>query len=161
MHQYREAQPSDLEAICQLGEVVNLLHHEAWPHIFSGAGDPDRHSSHWQQSIGGERSTTFVCEYEGTLVGFVTVLVAQDSSSLLQPHPYARVGSICVVDGHRKKGIGRALMALAEQWAVDRCAQDLRLHVWDFNDQAMALYAELGYEIRSHVLGKRLQKTDA
>lgn len=153
---YREALLADIPAICSLGEEVNLLHHEAWPHIFSAAGDPMRHASHWRQSIGGEESTTYVCEEDGSLLGFVTVLVVRDASPLLQPAPYARVGTVSVAASRRGAGIGTALMRLAERWASHRGILDLRLHVWSFNERAMALYTEMGYEVRSHVLGKRL-----
>ncbi len=153
---YREALQEDLAAICSLGEEVNVLHHDAWPHIFSGPGDPMRHASHWQQSIGVAKATTFVGEAEARIVGFVTVFHSQDASPLINPVSYARVGSICVAQEHRGSGVGRTLMRHAEQWAVQRGLSDLRLHVWDFNQRAMNLYAELGYEVRSHVLGKRL-----
>ena len=161
MLQYREATQDDLSAICVLGEAVNLLHWEAWPHVFVGAGDPLRHAEHWQQSIGAERSTTFVCELESKVIGFATVGVFQDTSSLIQPEPYSRVGSVSIATQHQGKGIGRALMRHAENWARERGVEDIRLHVWDFNQRALSLYKELGYEIRSHVLGKRLGKTDA
>ncbi|NSL54266.1 GNAT family N-acetyltransferase [Uliginosibacterium sp. IMCC34675] len=69
---------------------------------------------------------------------------------------YGRIGSVGVAAEHRGKGVGRALVALAEAWAARRGAADMRLQVWSFNERAMALYEELGYSVRSHVLGKRL-----
>lgn len=48
MSLYREASQEDLDQISRLGEEVNVLHHEAWPHIFACPGDPMRHASHWQ-----------------------------------------------------------------------------------------------------------------
>lgn len=156
VHRFREALAEDLPAICELGEVVNRLHHDAWPQVFVGPGDPQRHRAHWQSSVGTERATTFVCERQSRVVGFVTVHLAQDPSSLLQPLPYARIGSISVAPDHWGQGVGRGLMQAAEAWARQRGVTDLRLHVWDFNQRALRLYAELGYEVRSHTLGKRL-----
>jgi ribosomal protein S18 acetylase RimI-like enzyme len=158
---YREASLADLPSICILGEQVNVLHHEAWPNIFAEPGDPMRHASHWQHSIEAEQATTFLCEHERSVVGFVTIFIAKDPSTLLQPAPYARVGSISVAPEHRGQGIGSELMYLAERWAHGRGVSDLRLHVWAFNERALGLYTELGYEVRSHVLGKRLRQADA
>jgi ribosomal protein S18 acetylase RimI-like enzyme len=158
---YREATHDDLGPICVLGEAVNALHHEAWPHVFAAGGDPKRHADHWQQSIGTEKATAFVCEHEASIVGFVTVAVTQDQHSLLRAEPYGRVGSVCVAETHRGRGIGRALMLQAEQWAQARGASDIRLTVWRFNERALRLYAELGYDMRSHQLGKRLPRSDA
>jgi hypothetical protein len=42
-----------------------------------------RHASHWQQSIAVEPSTSFVCEQDGEVIGFVTVFLAQDPNPLL------------------------------------------------------------------------------
>ena len=95
----REAVPHDLAAICRLGADVNRMHHDAWPEIFAGPGDPMRDAAHWQRSIAAADATTFVAELDGAVVGFVTVFEVRDASPLLQPRPYARVGSVCVETG--------------------------------------------------------------
>jgi len=152
----REATPDDLPAICGLGEAVNALHHEAWPQVFAEPGDPLRHAAHWRQSIATEQATVFVVERAGQVIGFVTVGLQQDNHLLLQPTRYARIGSISVAPDCQGQGLGRRLMQAAEAWARQRGAPDIRLNVWAFNQRALALYEELGYEVRSQVLGKRL-----
>ena len=52
-------------------------------------------------------------------------------------------------------------MQLAEEWAAGRGAIDVRLNVWAFNQSALALYKELGYEVRSLFLGKALPQNVA
>jgi ribosomal protein S18 acetylase RimI-like enzyme len=156
MLMYRPATEADLSAFCVLGQVVNLLHHEAWPQIFAPASAPERDTVHWKQCIMGENSAAFVAESPLTIVGFVTIGVVTENHSLMQPMRYARVGSICVREAERGKGIGRRLMAQAENWAVQQGAVDARLNVWAFNQSALALYKELGYEVRSLALGKSL-----
>lgn len=159
---YREATSADLPAICVLGQVVNLLHHEAWPQIFSPASDPQRDDAYWRKSIENISATTFVAEISGETVGFVTVhIVTTENETLLQPMRFARVGSICVAIAFRGQGIGRELMSLAEHWAANNGAVDIRLGVWVFNKPALRLYEKLGYEIRSQSLGKALTKKEA
>ena len=156
MLQYREASVADLSSICAIGEEVNTLHHEAWPHIFASAGAPCRDRDHWLQSIGKDTATTFVAETSNDLVGFVTVSIVDETHSLLQPLRYGRVGSVGVALAHRGKRIGPELIAHAEHWARDHGAHEIRLNVWAFNEHAMHMYEELGYEVRSHFLGKCL-----
>lgn len=159
---YREATYADLPTICVLGQVVNLLHHEAWPQIFSPASDPQRDDAYWRKSIGNINATTFVAETSGEIVGFVTVQIATTpNEALFQPMRFAHVGSICVAMPFRGQGIGRKLMSLAEHWATNNDAVDIRLSVWVFNQPALQLYEELGYEVRSQHLGKALEKKDA
>jgi ribosomal protein S18 acetylase RimI-like enzyme len=156
MVSYREATCDDLPYVCALGDQVNAVHHAAWPHIFAGAGVPERDREHWLQSIGRDTAATFVAEEGGQIIGFVTVGLVTESHTLLQPLRYARVGSIGVDASRRGGGIGSKLMAVAENWGIARGAQEMRLNVWAFNEAAMSMYAELGYEVRSHLLGKTL-----
>ena len=157
MLNYRSATPADLPSLCALGEEVNSIHHAAWPEVFAPAGTLDRDRNHWAQSVGAKEAETIVADENGTLVGFVTISVITESNSLFQPVRYTKVGSVCVTASRRGKGIGRKLMAMAEQGALQHSAAEVRLTVWAFNEVALRMYEELGYEMRSHTLGKRLR----
>ena len=156
MRSYREATSSDLQAICVLGEEVNAVHQRAFPEVFAGPGLHDRDAAHWLSSIGKDAATTFVADEAGELVGFVNVSMVTESHSLLLPMRFGRVGSVSVTEAKRGQGVGRALMSLAQDWVLQRGGKELRLNVWVFNTQALHMYEELGYEIRSHSLVKRL-----
>ena len=161
MTAYRAATEADLPAICELGQVVNLLHHEAWPRIFAPASAPERDESHWRQCIAGSSNVVHIAERGGILVGFVSVSIVTETHSLMRAMLYARVSSICVRQEERGQGIGSELMARAEKWAAAQGASDVRLNVWAFNQSALALYKELGYEVRSLSLGKPLPQNVA
>jgi ribosomal protein S18 acetylase RimI-like enzyme len=157
MIRYREATEADLDAICALGMQVNLLHHEAFPRVFAGPADPRRDAVHWTASIAQPMAATFVAEPQGAaLAGFVTVAVGDETHSLFQSQRNGRVGTLGVSPEWRGQGIGRALMQHAQDWASARGAMELRLNVWAFNDSALRLYRELGYEMRMHTLAKPL-----
>ena len=153
---YRRATSADLTAICTLGQEVNMLHHAEWPSIFAPPSDPARDVAHWRQGIEGEGCAAFVAEAHDEVIGFVTITAVTEKHSLLQPIRYARINSVYVTRRERGKGIGRHLMAMAETWAVDVGAVDVRLNVWEFNADAVSLYRELGYGIRSLNMGKSL-----
>ena len=152
----REAQASDLPAICALGEEVNALHHAAFPDIFAGRGAPEAAASHWNNSIAQANATTFVAEQDGAIVGFVTVVVSDESHPLLQPLRVGRVGSIGVTESVRGRGVGSELMRHAQAWLESHGAQEVRLNVWQFNGGALRLYKRLGFEVRSVQLARRL-----
>jgi ribosomal protein S18 acetylase RimI-like enzyme len=107
-------------------------------------------------SVCKEDATTFVAEESGSLVGFVNVSIITESHTLLQPMRFGRVGSVSVTEHKRGQGIGRRLMGLAQDWVAHRGGVELRLNVWAFNSNALHLYEELGYEVRSLFLAKRL-----
>jgi ribosomal protein S18 acetylase RimI-like enzyme len=151
---YRRATVADLSSICELGQVVNRLHHEAWPHIFVPTPERAEEEAHWLKSLQGEAAATFLASVDGAIVGFVTVHILQEHHCLLQPVQFARVGTLCVSERMRGHGIGPALMEHAERWAVTCGAIDIRLEVWKFNAFAVRLYEELGYEIQSFAMSK-------
>ncbi|MDB6062223.1 MAG: rane protein [Verrucomicrobiaceae bacterium] len=156
MPQYREATLEDLSAICTLGDAVNMIHHEAIPHIFAATGEPNRDMEYWRGYVGGDTATTFVACLEGLPIAFATVSVNKDVNPMLQPLRYARIGTVSVAERFRGQGIGRKLMALSEDWSRRRDAFEMRIHVWSFNARALTLYEELGYAERSLNLGKLL-----
>lgn len=59
--------------------------------------------------------------------------------------PHAFVLDVEVAEGQRRRGYGRALMLAAEREARRFGAGSIGLHVFGFNDGAIALYESLGY----------------
>lgn len=151
----------DLASICQLGQVVNRLHHAALPDIFAADPDHVEHAAHWRKSLKNDDAATFLAYDEGAVAGFVTVQVIEESHCLLQPQRFARVGTLCVAEQKRGRGIGRVLMQHAERWAAACKALDIRLEVWKFNGSAVRLYEELGYEIQSFAMSKPIEPDGA
>ena len=99
----------------------------------------------------------WVAEAEGRLLGFVYVLVKDPLKiPVMAPRRYAVVDSVCVTAEARRQGIGRRLMEHADAWAVAQGATSVELSVYEFNDPALALYRDLGYETLSRKLSKPL-----
>jgi putative acetyltransferase len=138
----RHADPSDAEQLTRLAEAVSG-EPEGW--LISIAGE-------WR-SAGDERrflkalrryphAAVFVAECDdGTLVGRLSV--GRD------PHPasthVADVG-LMVARGARRQGVGTALLRAAVDWARGAGVRKLELHVFPWNDAAIALYETFGFE---------------
>ena len=58
----------------------------------------------------------------------------------------ADIHTIAVVEGFRRQGIAKRLMARLERWAKDQGAKKLLLEMRVGNDEAKPLYESLGYE---------------
>jgi RimJ/RimL family protein N-acetyltransferase len=138
----RRAEPSDAEELTQLANAVSS-EPEAW--LISADGE-------WR-SVGDERrylralrryrdAAVFVAESEtGELIGRLSV--ARDT------HPASRHVAdlgLMVAKGWRGRGIGRALLESAVEWARDSGISKLELHVFPWNEPAIRLYESFGFE---------------
>ena len=83
----------------------------------------------------------FVAELDGgVLVGRLSLM--------RDPHPSSKHVAdlgVMVAAGHRRRGVGTALMAAAEDWARSAGVGKLELHVFPHNEPAIRLYEKLGY----------------
>jgi RimJ/RimL family protein N-acetyltransferase len=128
------------------------------------------------QSVGGEPEGWLITDGEWRTVGeerrylrairkseHAAVLVAETDEGLVgrlsisrDPHPasmhVADLGLMVAQDA-RRQGVGRALMAAAEDWARRVGVLKIELHVFPYNEAALALYDELGYRREGLRLG--------
>jgi len=80
---------------------------------------------------------------DGTIVGLTIVSLRPE---LLSREPSAHLEAIAVAPGNEGRGIGAALLELAERDARARGAQSMSLHVFAVNERARRLYEKAGYE---------------
>ncbi len=93
--EYSRASDSDILTICELGQILNEVHHAARPDIFVHAtSDFSRDRAHWLPSLQEENRATFLAEQEGQAVGFITAQIVLSGSPLLQPLMVANIGSV-------------------------------------------------------------------
>jgi [ribosomal protein S18]-alanine N-acetyltransferase len=81
---------------------------------------------------------SYVALLRGELAGFVILVMHGAFVGYIQ--------SVCVAPGRRSLGLGRRLMAFAEE-RIFREAPNVFLNVASFNPDARRLYERLGYEV--------------
>ena len=98
-----------------------------------------------------------VAEEDCQIVGAIVTVVRDTLPiAVLTPRRVANIDIIVVRSDRQGRGIGRALMAQAEQWARTRGADDIELTVYSFNQKAIRFYSELGYETVSQKMVKKV-----
>jgi len=136
----RAAEPADAAALVALATAVGS-EPQGW--LLA--------DSHWR-SVADERryvralrrhpdGALIVADDAGMIVGRLSLV--------RDPHPSsAHVADLglMVAASHRRRGIGRALLAAAEGWARGAAVSKLELHVFPHNEAAIALYEGFGYE---------------
>jgi RimJ/RimL family protein N-acetyltransferase len=136
----RRATPGDAAALVELARAVGA-EEEGWLITDGEWRSPSEERRYLRALRRTQHAAVFVAESEDGIVGRISL--ARD------PHPasehVADLG-IMVSQDHRRQGIGRALMEAGEAWAREVGVLKLELHVFPYNDAAIALYEHLGYE---------------
>lgn len=142
----RRATVADYEALCSIWAEVDGLHADALPHLFRRIEGPERSHEHVADLLADDNTAILVAEQAGEMVGVVTVVVrTAPAHPMFVPRIWADIEDISVRSAHRRRGIGRALMDAAHDWARQRGITAVELTVWEFNEDARSFYEELGY----------------
>lgn len=127
----------DLDALMALRAAV------AGEGIWIGAELPlDEAGDRERLRPGRPGTATFVAVTEGP-VGGDGELIANLGIELA-PYGVAHLGMV-VADGWRGRGVGRALLATALDWARRAGAHKVELQCWPHNDAAIRLYEGMGF----------------
>ena len=88
-------------------------------------------------------NAVFVAEVEGSLAGWVSVVICPT----LESDRCAEVSGLVVDEGTRGRGVGAALMARAEAWARERSLSEVRVRSNVVREETHRFYRNLGYAI--------------
>jgi GNAT superfamily N-acetyltransferase len=153
----RAALPEDLEGLYGVFILADKVHQQAHPEIFKKTDDSDSVKEFLLASIRSSDSAIFVAQNQIEIVGAVLAFIRQTRDiSILVQRTYLSVDNLVVAEGHRQKGLGRALMEEVHLWAKDRGINQIHLTVWDFNKGAQEFYTKLGYKMLHHRMRKVL-----
>ena len=136
----RHAEPGDAASLVELARAVGA-EEEGWL-ITGGEWRSAAEERRYLRSIRRHpHAAVLVAEDDGAIVGRLSV--ARDL------HPASEhVGDVglMVARDYRRRGVGKALMEGAEEWARSVGIRKLELHVFPHNEPAIALYEGLGYD---------------
>lgn len=93
-------------------------------------------------SVTGPASGLFVARLDGQVVGVVAVSEQEHWSGQVD----AYVGELVTAASFEGRGVGRALLERAEEWARDRGLARITLETGAGNSRARAFYARQGYQ---------------
>jgi ribosomal protein S18 acetylase RimI-like enzyme len=127
----RDARPEDAKALARL---LGQLGYPAAPEALG---------RRLQRLEASAADRLVVAELDGRVVGLASVNV---SLALEYDDPAAKLGAIAVDEGHRRRGIGEALVDAIEEEASRRGCCLIFLTSAERRDDAHAFYRRLGFE---------------
>jgi ribosomal protein S18 acetylase RimI-like enzyme len=147
----RPANDRDIEALCEIYYDFHEFHVCGVPTHLRSLGDREQWDrSYLREALGkiikSEDSEIFVAEVAGKLAGLIEVYVRQDGDeATLVKYQYAELQSLMVSGPFRRNGVGTRLVEVAQQWAREKGATEMRLGVWEFNEAAREFYEAVGF----------------
>jgi GNAT superfamily N-acetyltransferase len=104
------------------------------------------------RSAGSDDRAGWVAEHDGSVIGFVSVSVEDHWCG----EEDAWVGELMVDERFERKGVARALIAKAKEWAAQRSLGHIRLTTGAANQGARAFYERLGYGLNEVTMTREL-----
>jgi RimJ/RimL family protein N-acetyltransferase len=135
----RRADPTDAQGLAELGDAVGT-EPEGWLVTTNGWRSAADERRYLRATRRYPHAAVFVAEDDGLIVGRLSVARDQHPAS----RHVADLGLI-VAATHRRRGIGTALLEAATAWARESEVSKLELHVFPWNEPAVALYERFGF----------------
>jgi [ribosomal protein S18]-alanine N-acetyltransferase len=115
---------------------------------------PEHYSDYFFQSLLRELPEAFiVAEIDDNVIGYIMCKIEFGFSNFrkLGFVKKGHVVSVAVLDQHRGKGVGKALMLESINGVVSRKSDEIYLEVRISNTQAIRMYQNLGFQIKSRL----------
>jgi len=157
----RVADDDDLDALARLWHEADELHARLSPGFFrrpDASRGRQRASEALRDAAESEHETILVAVDGKSAVAGACHIQIYDTpvGHTMVPQRRGHIETLIVARAQRRRGIGRALMSAATEWARGHGAHQLLLTVWAGNADAERFYAALGYRTISQVLGTDL-----
>jgi aminoglycoside 6'-N-acetyltransferase I len=88
-----------------------------------------------------------VAEVSDRIAGFLEVDLRSHADGCNPIRPVGYIEGWYVAENHRHRGIGRRLLAAAEDWARSQGCVEMASDTWIDNDMSQRVHQALGYEV--------------
>ena len=150
----RNLTDADYPAVLELYTALDRIHYETRPDYF-GKRDISFPEDAYTETLSAPECL-MIGAFEGDRLQGIAGATLRNKSGMIEGIKTVCQDNIYVLPEARRKGVAKALFAAAEDWAKARGAVRLDLHVWGFNQDAIALYKAMGMDYQYHVMEKKL-----
>jgi diamine N-acetyltransferase len=163
MFAVRIARIDDAPAVADLAADVQRLHSEALPDILrASSSDELLPLEKVATLLQDPNSLLAVAEINGEVVGCIHGTISRRTETeFKKPDTYVYVQAISVREDVRRQGVGMALIAFIEDWAVTCGVIGLQVNYWEFNARAQRFFESCGFSPLQATLRRTVQRQES
>ncbi|MFG1879358.1 GNAT family N-acetyltransferase [Sphaerisporangium sp. NPDC049003] len=151
----RAADRGDVPSLVHL-RLANAERHVQLDPVIYRVPDSEAVRRHFEEMLSAEpKMMILIAEVAGEVVGMVEVVLLADplDHQIIHPRRAAEIHTV-VLDEHRGKGVGSALVVAAEQAAAERGVSILYAGIFAPNKEAIRFYSSAGFGAHGTLLSK-------
>lgn len=127
-------------------DVLRPMRQDLWDDMTPEENDNDLRTRIGGRTPTGMATVVFLAEVEGMPAGFLEVDLRSYADGCDWNHAVAYVEGWYVKPKMRRKGVGRALIAAAEEWAREQGCIEFASDTWIDNDSSRRAHETAGFE---------------
>ena len=155
----RRAEAGDFEAVRRQYAMVQAANAAHMPDTFRPMVEADFPLAHFNSYLSGD-NLLLIAERDGEVAGSLLATLREVKGELTRlPSRGVVIWYVVTEPSLRRRGVARALIAAATEWAEEKGADRIDLSIWSYNTDARELYRKLGFA-ESHV-GMMIKPSDA
>lgn len=141
----RRAGPGDFELIRSHYAMTHAAHTAGMPQIFRPMDGMDFPHAYFVGYLEDENTLMLVAELDGFAAGSIFASIrASSGANGYRADRTMHISNVATHPEMRRRGVARALVGAAAEWAASKGVANVELIVWSFNETAIALYRSLG-----------------
>jgi diamine N-acetyltransferase len=141
----RNAVDADLDALIRLNAQLQRLHAQVYPADFKSLADEGEVRDFLVSAMRRSDHTILLAQVDGTIVGYAWFEIQdRPQTPFTWPKKSVFLHHICVDSGHRRLGVGSALINRVEERALAGSIGEFALDMWSLNETAQAFFKSCG-----------------
>lgn len=127
-------------------DLLKPMRQDLWDDLTPEENDKELRTRMSGHTPTGMATVVLIAELDGEPVGFMSVDLRSAADGCDWNHPVAYVEGWYVKPRIRRKGVGRALIAAAEEWAREQGCIEFASDTWIENDSSRRAHEAAGFE---------------
>jgi diamine N-acetyltransferase len=149
----REANSNDYNEVCKIITEVHKLHFKNRPDVYLDSDNPFKKEDFANLLTSNDTKIFLVEDNDNKeLTAYSMIKIMTTKNPICISKTFLYIDGFCIKSNFKRNGIGRLLFNHIVDYAKTENAASLQLNVWEFNQDAIKFYKEMGMSTRNRMM---------